>query len=101
MQTSLTFIKVDVSTLAPPEPMTMILTHLSVLTEQECLLIRHRRQPFPLYEKLNEAGFLYHSVVHAQNDITLYIYHQRVQKKFDEWLVTNDLATSRLVNGKD
>ncbi|MDX2369838.1 MAG: DUF2249 domain-containing protein [Colwellia sp.] len=100
MQASLTFIKVDVSALAPPEPMTVILTHLARLAAQECLLIKHRRQPFPLYEKLNKAGFSYHSVVHTQDDITLYVFHQKVQTVFDEWLVTNGLATSDLVKSK-
>lgn len=100
MQANLTFIKVDVSTLAPPEPMTVILTHLAKLTAQECLLIRHNRQPFPLYEKLNNAGFSYHCVVHTQDDITLYVFHQNTQKVFDEWLLTNRLAIG-LVKGKD
>jgi uncharacterized protein (DUF2249 family) len=89
MQASLTFIKLDVSTLAPPEPMTVILRHLATLTAQECLLIKHRRQPFPLYEKLNKAGFSYHCVVHTQDDVTLYIFLQNTQTVFDEWLVTN------------
>jgi len=84
MQPSLKFITVDVSGLAPPEPMTVILKHLATLTHQECLLVKHRRQPFPLYEKLNDAGFSYHCVVHAQNDIDLYILHQRSQNLFDE-----------------
>lgn len=89
MQSSLTFIKIDVSALAPPEPMTVILTHLAKLTAQECLLIKHRRQPFPLYEKLNHAGFSYHCVVHAQDDLTLYIFHQNAQTVFDEWFMND------------
>jgi hypothetical protein len=91
MQASLTFIKVDVSTLAPPEPMTVILKHLATLTGQECLLIKHRRQPFPLYEKLNKAGFSYHCVVNTQDDVTLYIFLHNTQTVFDEWLITNGL----------
>lgn len=89
MQSSLTFIKVDVSALEPPEPMTVILTYLARLTAQECLLIKHRRQPFPLYEKLNNAGFSYYCVVHAQDDLTLYIFHQNAQTAFDEWLMND------------
>jgi len=84
MQSSLKFITVDVSSLAPPEPMTVILKHLAKLTHQECLLVKHRRQPFPLYEKLKDAGFSYHCVVHAQNDIDLYIFYQSAQNLFDE-----------------
>ncbi len=100
MQASLIFIKVDVSALEPPEPMTVILTHLAKLTAQECLLIKHRRQPFPLYEKLNQAGFSYHCIVHEPDSITLYVFHQNTQAVFDEWLVTNGLETSDFIKGK-
>jgi hypothetical protein len=105
MQENLTFITVDVSALTPPEPMTVILMHLSTLTTQKCLLIKHRRQPFPLYEKLHDAGFSYYCVVHSQDDITLYIFHQKAQTVFNRWLVTSGLvistlATSDLVEGK-
>lgn len=95
MQTSLKFINVDVSALEPPEPMTVILTHLAKLARRECLLIKHRRQPFPLYEKLIEAGFSYHCDVHEQDDISLYVFHQKSQPAFDEWLRTNDLAQDK------
>ncbi|PHR84157.1 MAG: hypothetical protein COA59_07770 [Colwellia sp.] len=95
MQARLTFITLDVSALAPPEPMTIILTHLARLTAQECLRIKHRRQPFPLYEKLNYTGFSYHCVVDTQDDITLYIFHQNAEAAFDEWLVTSDLTKGK------
>ena len=90
MQPNLTLITVDVSALAPPEPMTVILTHLSTLTQQECLLVKHRRQPFPLYEKLEQAGFSYHCVIHDQDDISLYIYHRGAQHVFAEMLAKNN-----------
>jgi len=83
MQAGLTFIKIDVSALAPPEPMMVVLTHLAKLATQECLLIKHRRQPFPLYEKLNHAGFSYHCDVHTQDEVTVYIFHQKLQAAFD------------------
>lgn len=84
MQSNLNLITIDVSGLAPPDPMTVILKYLAKLTPQECLLVKHRRQPFPLYEKLNEAGFSYQCVVHTQSDIDLYIYHRVSQNLFDE-----------------
>jgi len=90
-QSSLKFIKVDVSSLAPPEPMTIILKHLATLTHHECLLVKHRRQPFPLYEKLNDAGFSYHCVEHANNDIELYIFHLSSQNLFDKTLSNIDI----------
>ena len=91
MPQNLKLITVDVSALAPPEPMTVILTHLSVLTQQECLLVMHRREPFPLYEKLAKAGFSYHCVVHAQDEISLYIYHQVAQHVFAEMLANSNI----------
>ena len=51
------FVAVDVSELAPPEPMTVILTALANLEQGDCLFVTHRRQPFPLYEKLTQAGW--------------------------------------------
>ncbi|MGV2871224.1 DUF2249 domain-containing protein [Colwellia sp. E150_009] len=88
---SLQFITVDVSELAPPEPMTVILKQLSVLTVQQCLLVKHRKQPFPLYEKLADAGFSYYCVVHTQDAITLYIYHQIAEPLFNQLLAQNCL----------
>lgn len=86
---SLQFITVDVSDLAPPEPMTVILKQLSVLTVHQCLLIKHKRQPFPLYEKLVEAGFSYHCVVHAQDAIELYIFHRTAEPIFNQFAANN------------
>ena len=82
-------IKVDVSQLSPPEPMTVILTALETLQKQECLQVKHRRQPFPLYEKLPLAGFAYHCQVHAPDDITLFIYHFSAQQAFSDFISTN------------
>jgi len=69
-------VSVDVSELAPPEPMTVILTALASLNKGECLLVAHRRQPFPLYEKLLQAGWAYHCQTHDDENISLYIYRQ-------------------------
>ncbi|PCH96508.1 MAG: hypothetical protein COB83_05550 [Gammaproteobacteria bacterium] len=86
MPSNLSLITVDVSAMAPPEPMTVILTHLAKLNVQECLLVKHRRQPFPLYEKLNNAGFSYHCEMHTQNDLSLYIFHQSTELLFNKML---------------
>lgn len=87
----LQFVKVDVSDLAPPEPMTVILKHLSTLTAQQCLVISHRRQPYPLYEKLANAGFSYHCVVKAQDAVLLYIFHHKSAPFFNELQSSNQL----------
>lgn len=89
LPTNLQFVTVDVSDLAPPEPMTVILKHLSTLTALQCLVISHRRQPYPLYEKLANAGFSYHCVVKAQEAILLYIFHQSAAPFFNQLLASN------------
>jgi len=76
-------VEVDVKQLAPPEPMTVILTAVAQLSHEQCLKVQHRRQPFPLYEKLQQAGFMYHCVVHNDDDISLYIYRQCDHKLFE------------------
>jgi len=92
---SLQLIPVEVSALAPPEPMRVILTALAKLTPQECLLVKHRRQPFPLYEKLKEANFAYYCVEHTQHSISLYIYHQSSQALFDVMLANKLINKGR------
>ena len=83
------FTPIDVSDLAPPEPMTMILSAISQLEKtpkatEQCLVVKHRRQPFPLYEKLISAGWAYHCQVNAEDDILLYIYRQTSQQAFEQ-----------------
>lgn len=79
-------IPLDVSELAPPEPMSAILHSLSNLADNCCLQVKHRREPFPLYEKLAEAGFAYHCVVHSQDSVTLYIYHDGDVESFEQFI---------------
>lgn len=47
----------DVSGLEPPEPLERILESLDALPSGECLRVRHRREPFPLYGFLRQLGF--------------------------------------------
>lgn len=65
-------IEIDVSSLEPPEPMTEILSALSQLNACQYLKIIHRRQPYPLYEKLVENG--YHFVVDEISSERFHIY---------------------------
>ncbi|MEY8199271.1 MAG: DUF2249 domain-containing protein [Colwellia sp.] len=78
------FVAIDVSELAPPEPMTVILTTLAGLEQKHCLLVTHRRQPFPLYEKLIQAGWAYHCQAHDDDNISLFIYRQIDQQLFEQ-----------------
>lgn len=47
----------DVSHLAPPEPMERVLDALADMPAGDRLLMRHRRQPFPLYDILRPMGY--------------------------------------------
>jgi uncharacterized protein (DUF2249 family) len=47
----------DVSTLPPPEPMERVLDALALLGRGDRLVVRHRRQPFPLYDLLRRLGY--------------------------------------------
>ena len=84
--------KVDVIALEPPEPMTIILTSLAQLTAKQCLLVSHRRQPFPLYEKLLQTGWKYHCIVHDDNNISLYIYRLNDHDDFQCHLENNSFT---------
>ena len=47
----------DVSDLEPPEPMERILDTLADIPEDDWLLVRHRRDPVPLYRILTDMGY--------------------------------------------
>ena len=49
--------RLDVTDLEPPEPLTRILDTLADMPEGDCLRIRHRRDPYPLYGMLRNMGF--------------------------------------------
>jgi len=85
---------VDVSELAPPEPMTVILTALARLQQGDCLLVAHRRQPFPLYEKLLQAGWAYHCQIHGNENISLFIYRQVDELLFEHHFNGNSFQES-------
>jgi uncharacterized protein (DUF2249 family) len=47
----------DVSDLPAPEPLERTLDALCKLSQGDRLLLRHRRQPFPLYDMLRRMGY--------------------------------------------
>lgn len=81
------FVNIDVSEQVPPEPMTNIMMSLAKLQDDECLLVKHSRQPFPLYEKLQQAGWLYHCEQVAVDHIRLYIFAPELQKAVDTLII--------------
>jgi len=67
-------VELNVKQLPPPEPMTNILKALAQLTEQQVLRVYHSREPFPLFEKLHENGWLYQCQKLSENDFVIDIY---------------------------
>jgi hypothetical protein len=49
----------DVSGLEAPEPFRAAVAAIHELEEGEYLCMRHRREPFPLYDLLTKLGFSY------------------------------------------
>jgi len=52
-------IQLDVRGLQPPEPLLRILSKLPEIGPGDTLEVTHFREPFPLYPKLEQAGFAY------------------------------------------
>ncbi len=50
---------IDVSDLEPPEPMQATLAAVRELRADEYLVMRHRREPVPLFAMLLEMGYCY------------------------------------------
>lgn len=48
---------IDVSELPPPEPLERILDALADLRSGHYLLVKHRRDPVPLYRMLHDMGY--------------------------------------------
>ncbi len=67
---------INVQNLAPPEPMTQIIQALAKLEDQQCLKVVHSRQPFPLYEKLEQNAWLYQTQEITKTRYHIYIFRQ-------------------------
>lgn len=81
------FVHIDVSDLPPPEPMTAILQSLAQLAPEQCLQVKHNRQPFPLYEKLAQANWQFHCQQIEANQIVLYIFKPCIQQVMDKFIL--------------
>ncbi len=81
--------ELNVSALAPPEPMQMILSSLATLPNDAVLKVVHRREPFPLYEQLIANGWLYHSKQVAEEKFEIYIVNKKDKLAFADFLLLN------------
>ena len=82
-------IEVNVSALAPPEPMQVILSSLATLPSDVVLKVVHRREPFPLYEQLIANGWLYHSKQLSEESFEIYIANEKDKLSFSDFLILN------------
>jgi uncharacterized protein (DUF2249 family) len=82
-------IEVNVSALAPPEPMQVILSSLATLPNETLLKVVHRREPFPLYEQLTINGWLYHSEKVAEERFIIYIANEKDKVSFTDFITLN------------
>ena len=70
----LAIIPIDVSELEPPEPMEQILGRLRQLQAGQLLRVRHRREPFPLYPMLEQAGYEHYCIPIGTEFFLIYIW---------------------------
>jgi len=77
---------VNVSALAPPEPMQVILSALAQLPNGAVLKVSHRREPFPLYERLVANGWLYHSKQVLDENFVIYIAKEVDKQQFSAFI---------------
>jgi len=73
----------DVSELEPPGPMTEILFALSALSSLQCLHINHRKEPFPLYNKLIDSGWQYFCQRISSEQFHIFIYRIEQKSEFE------------------
>lgn len=66
--------RLDVSKLEPPEPMEQIIDALADMPEDDWLRVHHRREPYPLYNMLSQAGYRWMTVCHAIDDFEILIW---------------------------
>ena len=79
-------IAVNVSALAPPEPMQVILSSLAELPNGAVLRVNHRREPFPLYERLLANGWLYYCEHVSYESFVIYIAHEQYKAQFGAYI---------------
>lgn len=70
----LDIVHIDVSELEPPEPMELILARLQQLQDGQLLRVRHRREPFPLYPMLEQAGYKYYCIQSGTEVFLIYVW---------------------------
>lgn len=66
----------DASDLEPPEPLMRALALLAELPHGDYLRMKHRREPFLLYENLESKGFAYKVLAGRDTPCEIFVWHQ-------------------------
>ena len=66
----------DVSDLEPPEPFEQALAALAELSEGDYLRLLHRREPFPLYDILEQQGYTWHTRPGQTTEVEILIWRK-------------------------
>lgn len=66
--------RIDVSDLAPPEPLEHILDALADLPPGDWLRVHHRRDPHPLYPMLRNMDYCWTTIYRATGDLDILIW---------------------------
>jgi uncharacterized protein (DUF2249 family) len=65
---------VDARGLEPPEPLERVLAALRELRPGENVLMRHRREPLPLYAMLDAMGFVHRTLRDRPAEFRIWIW---------------------------
>ena len=66
----------DATDMEPPEPLIRTLEMLNDLKQGDYLRFIHRREPLPLYDSLNQAGFSYITCADSDEAFKVFIWNQ-------------------------
>ncbi len=68
---------IDCRELDHPEPMVRVLEAVSLLEDDMSVLMVHRREPFPLYQKLEERNCSHETKISADGTVQILIWKNR------------------------
>ena len=72
---------IDGRQMEPPEPFVQTMAALDELEAGQTLLLRLRREPFPLYQALERMGFAWKAEVAAGGDVDVRIWQATDRKE--------------------
>ena len=87
----LDIVSIDVSELEPPEPMEQIFARLRELQPGQLIRVRHRREPFPIYPMLEQAGYKHYCIPSGTEAFLIYVWPHSAP--VDEAFCRTDAAT--------